>query len=267
MYFLSGNGFFGKRGYARVIAYLLIVVMVMASVTGCNKKEDAMSVDTGNIETDETVSTEESSTAGASIMCGGWNIGIAAGSGLPEKVQERFDKAVADYEGMTFEPITVLATQVVAGINYALLCRATDADGVTTLKVVIIYANLQGGGEILSVKDISVADFNTGEQADVSGGQTLAGGWTVSSEPACELPDGTGEPLSDATTLLMGAKYEPLAVMGSQVVAGLNYAYVCRITPVVPDPVSTLNVVIVYRNLSGESEITSVVPLNIADYR
>lgn len=274
-----------KRFNMKTIAILLIAVMVTASFCGCKKQKDAgevvMKEETGKTEntqgTDEIMYIDASGDgeeeyvdpfAAESILCGGWNVGIAAGAALPEEVQKRFDTALLDYEGMTFRPIALLGSQVVAGTNYSILCMGAPVipNPVPSLKIVTLYADLQGGAKIIYVKDFNIGDYNTGEKNGSTSDTIVPGGWSVSYEPACELTEVAAEAFAGATEGIIGVSYDPLAVVGNQVVAGMNYAYICRLSPVVPDPVGTLNVVIVYRNLSGESQITSIVPLNLADY-
>jgi hypothetical protein len=38
-----------------------------------------------------------------------------------------------------------------------------------------------------------------------------------------------------AAACLAGASYEPVAVLGKQVVAGMNYCLLCKVTATVPD--------------------------------
>lgn len=252
-----------NRTFKTIIALSLIAVLVLATLTGCKKKvrwEQRPEEVTETIEPDEEF---------IGTLAGGWSGAEACGAALPEEVQAAFDKALEGYDGMTFEPITLLSSQVVAGMNYAILCKGTPVvpNPTPSLKVVIVYSRFDGTAEIISVADFSVADFNTGEIASESIETGVPGGWFVTDIPACELPEEAGEALNKAKENFEGSEIEPLAYLGSQVVAGLNFAYVARLTTVTDDPVSTLNVVIVYRDLSGGATVTTIEPLNIADYR
>jgi len=62
---------------------------------------------------------------------------------------------------------------------------------------------------------------------------------------------------------LVGCSYEPVALIGSQIVAGTNYCILCRTTPVVPDAKSSFSLVTIYEDLSGNAEITDVTDLNM----
>ena len=59
----------------------------------------------------------------ASPVSGGWS--ITADTTITPEVQEVFDKAMESFTGAGYEPVNLLATQVVAGTNYCFLCRGT----------------------------------------------------------------------------------------------------------------------------------------------
>ena len=58
--------------------------------------------------------------------------------------------------------------------------------------------------------------------------------------------------------------YEPVAYLGSQVVAGMNHAYLCRATVVYPDAQPAWKLVYVYEPLEGVAEITRIADLDLA---
>ena len=62
----------------------------------------------------------------------------------------------------------------------------------------------------------------------------LAGGWTPSADPA--VTDEIKSIVDQALEGLVGVNYTPVAFLGSQVVAGTNYAVLCQATVVVPEP-------------------------------
>ena len=70
--------------------------------------------------------------------------------------------------------------------------------------------------------------------------------------------------LEKAVDNLAGADYEPVALLGVQVVAGANYCILCRVTPVVPDAEPTFALVYVYEGLDGTCELINVEDLDVA---
>ena len=57
---------------------------------------------------------------------------------------------------------------------------------------------------------------------------------------------------------LVGVTYEPLLV-STQVVAGLNFKYVCNATLVVQEPTTSLKMVHIFKSLENEVSITSII--------
>lgn len=86
----------------------------------------------------------------------------------------------------------------------------------------------------------------------------LAGGWTVYADADNLVPEEAAQALEGALEKLVGAAYTPVALLGTQVVAGTNYAILCTITPVVPDAVPAYAIVYVYAGVDGTNEILEV---------
>ncbi|MBQ7058272.1 MAG: hypothetical protein IJM83_03090 [Firmicutes bacterium] len=99
-------------------------------------------------------------------------------------------------------------------------------------------------------------------------GEYLAGGWMNEdmyySMPSYELDPAAFKPMEKASETLMGVDYEPLALLGRQIVAGTNYAYLCKATVVAPGAESYLAVVFVYEALDGQVEVLNIVPIDVA---
>lgn len=93
-------------------------------------------------------------------MMGGFVIDDAVGAPLSERAQNAFDKAFEGFLGVGYEPILELGHQVVAGTNYAVLCKATATTYPMQkgLAIVVIYADLEGGGELLRINNLDL-DF------------------------------------------------------------------------------------------------------------
>ena len=94
----------------------------------------------------------------AAEMVGGWQIEAQEASALPEAAQTAFDKAVADMDGATYTPVALMASQVVAGMNYCILCQITPVvpDGKPAWALVYIYADLQGNASITNVYELYI---------------------------------------------------------------------------------------------------------------
>ena len=96
--------------------------------------------------------------------------------------------------------------------------------------------------------------------------EMLSGGWAgVSHEEAIPLPEEAKAAFDKAMANdpLMGAEYTPVALLATQVVAGINYCILCQVTPVVPDPVPTWALVYIYADLEGNATRLNVYELYI----
>lgn len=104
------------------------------------------------------------------------------------------------------------------------------------------------------------------ENAENSESSFVAGGWTIKEAADITLPGDADAAFKKALNGLTGVNYKPIALLGTQVVAGRNYAVLCEATTVTPNPVSSLKVLIIYEALDGSVQITHVSDFNIGDY-
>ena len=90
----------------------------------------------------------------AGQLMGGWQ--ATTDTAIDEDAQAAFDAAMEGLLGVEYEPIDLLATQVVAGTIYCFLCRATVVvpDAVPGYAFVYVYKDLSGKADILDIQDI-----------------------------------------------------------------------------------------------------------------
>lgn len=84
----------------------------------------------------------------------------------------------------------------------------------------------------------------------------LVGGWQASESP--EVTETEQDVFTKATEKLVGVSYEPIAYLGSQVVAGKNHTFLCKAQVVTPNAIPYYALVYIYEDLSGEAEITDI---------
>ncbi len=85
-----------------------------------------------------------------------------------------------------------------------------------------------------------------------------SGAWTMNE--GSTLPKDNPEAMNafkKAIRDLVGYRYQVVAVLGSQVVAGMNYAYLCTAKMSAPQAKTEYRIITVYENLSGEASVTS----------
>ena len=192
-----------------------------------------------------------------SPVVGGWTLSaVQTPVNLPEDVQSAFAKAA----GEKLIPVTLVGEQVVAGTNEMLLCAEDGA-----YRMVVLYRNLQGGAEITRTTDFTLTDYT--HNGNKEPGEPLAGGWYVpETTTVLPLSESAQAAFEKASGNFAGSSIEPMVLLGTQVVAGTNYAILCRVTPVYPDARSTVQVVTVYADLKGNAEFTGFSLIDPADY-
>ena len=191
-------------------------------------------------------STEQAASEEAAPIVGGWT--RAESPEVPDHVKALLEKAAADMVGAEYEPVAYIGSQVVAGTNHALLCRITPVvpDAVSHYGIVTLYEDLDG--------NVSITDIRDSEAEEEALPGELTGAWENPESPV--LTDEAKAALDKALEKLVGAEYEPIALLATQLVSGTNYSILCEVTPVVPDAVSSYVIVHVYQDLEGNAEIT-----------
>jgi len=119
----------------RKILVILVICLSMLTLTSCKEKQEEIE------ERQEEVEN-----------LGGWQ----------EKDEEvtgdalvAFNKAIEGLTGAKYEPIKLMASQVVAGMNYKILCDVTvvGVNQKAEKKVVIIYEDPGNNCSITSIED------------------------------------------------------------------------------------------------------------------
>ncbi len=221
-----------KKTLAIILA-IIMIISVSLIFTGCN-----------SISIKQFFSGKEPSSV-ADISAGGW-VKVKSPV-ITEEFRKAFDSAAGEMTGMHYEAVAFLESQVVAGRNYLVLCKGTStAPGARTFySLVKVYENLSGKVEITSATDSTIEAIVTAD---------LDGGWYAPETP--EVTKEAKNALEKASETLTGATYSPVALLGTQVVAGTNYALLCEMTSTVPDYSSEYVTVYVYEDLQGNAEIT-----------
>lgn len=234
----------------RMIAIILTVLLVV-SLAACS----------GSKENPSTASATEEA------VVGGWVVySDTAASAMPNELFTAYTKVTADAGDVSYAPVAYLGSQAVSGTNYALLCAVTPKDAKNAdLKVLIIYVDLDGNATLSKESDFNIADYT--ESAGKVTEKNLAGGWTITEDAgSASMPDYAQAAFDKAVASFDGNKLEPMALLGTQVVSGTNYAFLCRSTMVTEEPVSNLQVVTVYADLNENASITNICTLDIADF-
>ncbi len=91
-------------------------------------------------------------------LAGGWS--VADDQSITDEINNMFWQAMDSYQTGTitiaYTPVVVLGTQVVAGTNYAVLCRASEINKGTKWVIVYLYQDLEGFASVLSITDLAL---------------------------------------------------------------------------------------------------------------
>ena len=164
------------------------------------------------------------------------------------ELKEYFDKAAAPYGELDLTPEKYLASQVVAGTNHLFQCVDSDKNKYN----VTVYQDLEGGFSITKVEDEKGNDLTEEMLPDIEtvGGFVDAEDGTITAE--------LQEIFNKALEGYDGANLEPVELLSTQVVAGVNYRFLCNETILVPGAEPKEVIVTVYQDLEGNCSITDV---------
>ena len=90
------------------------------------------------------------------------------------------------------------------------------------------------------------------------------GGWTIPADT--KITDEEFAIFNKGIEGLVGVEYEPVAYLGSQVVAGSNYRLLCKSTATVPGVETEYALVTIYADLNGNAEISDISEITFGKY-
>ena len=220
-----------KKIIAVIVSIALLASCVLV-IAGCGKKP------------------EDSGLTGGEVV-GGWT--KAESPEITETFKAVFSKATDALAGTEYVPVAYIASQVVAGTNHLVLCKATDTvpGAQPTYVLLTIYEDLNGNAEITETVETEVkAEFSEND-----------GGWAEPASPA--VTDEALTALTKACEMLAGMEYTPVALLGTQVVAGVNYRILCEAKATVPGAETEYAILTVYADPQGNAEITDTAEISM----
>lgn len=173
-------------------------------------------------------------------MVGNWDVKVSTG-GMPQKIAT----AVGDLKivGAEYTPIAYLGSQVVNGINHAVLAEQLVVAGKDTKNVVVIMFNEKPEGVTL-----------VGIERVLESGGELGG---ISVDVKTDIPQDAKDAFDAVMNGFVGSKIEPFALLGTQIIKGVNYIFAATLTPVVQDPKQSA-VLVIANSLTGELSISDM---------
>ena len=243
----------------RIASFMLAgVIAVSVALAGCGGAAPATSQS----------GTEKDASAAASTqrVVGGWQMFDGTTPAYTDEEKAAFDKAVGSVDGVSYELVRVLGTQVVSGVNYACLARGTTAtaEPATSWYVLAVYRDLDGNASLTSAKPIDLANPLATDEASSA---NIVGGWEIRNPDNSVLePKEAADAFNKAAESYTDVTLSPIATLGSQVVSGTNYLVLCQGTPATEGARPQLYLATVYADLHGGAQITDVRGFDLLGY-
>ena len=201
-------------------------------------------------------------------ITGGWETMVTSKQAvMTDEEIEIFNNAKKNYSDLELEVIAVLGKQVVAGTNYMYLAKGYEKGNETnaTYNIVVIYHDLENKS---TVKSVSAFDYTKYTNVDKSyNGEQVSGGWSTTLPQKYKILDDKVQTIfTDATNKQVGITYLPIALVGTQLVSGTNYAILCYGTYSDQNATTAIYLVTIYSDLENNNEIISSANIDLAQY-
>lgn len=183
---------------------------------------------------------------------------------VTSELNDLFTEGVEGLTKATFEPAAYLGYIEETDLAHAFLCKTTEDTGKTFWSVVYIKEDSEGKVNLLDVQNIMLSESSDkgAVQFGTVSGNELVGNWSVDEESVSngigDISDDIKVAIDEALKSKVSVTYEPIMIMGSQVVSGTNYAVLCKnVTS------SEWTIVYVYKNLDGKGTLMNVATFDL----
>lgn len=145
----------------------------------------------GNAEVTEIVSSDADARSAAAGVVGGWT--EIDPPEMTDEARDALEKACETLTGAVYTPVALLATQVVAGTNYRIICASEPSvpfpDG--GYVIVTVYADLNGNAEISDAIEFRHKDIYQGDSEGGESGASTKAAVDGNMKTYYEMTDGT----------------------------------------------------------------------------
>lgn len=162
-------------------------------------------------------------------MLGSWDVNVST-NGMPQKIATVFE-GLNEMVDTEYAFIAYLGSQVVNGTNHAILAEQKLVLGNDVKNIVLIIFHE-------TKEDVTISNIEHIIEDD-----NKLGGININVET--KINDEAMEIFKQAFDGHSGGNISPFALLGIQIVHGINYIFVCTVTPVMPDTKSKVVIVIV----------------------
>lgn len=250
-----------KKALILTLCCVLAVSIIMTGCAARDKQEEAAAAEETAAPAEEIPAEEAEEMKGDPIL-GGWTVFEGNTSLLNDEQKRIFAEATEAVTGEELTPVAVVGTQVVAGTNYEFLCigrpSVEELEGQAIWDMVSVYVDLDGKCELVSIRAFNMAEPAAGQVYE----EGPMGAWECAIDGTC-VDGEAAEAFEKTSKEADGIKLTPAVLLGTQVVAGTNYMYLCKGETANRDYAC---VATVYADLNGNAEITGCTVLDIGEY-
>lgn len=164
-------------------------------------------------------------------MTGTWTININT-SGMPQKVATATAKLNETLIGAEYMPIAYIGSQIVNGINHAVLMEQVLTTARDTKNVVLVVFNEKE--DVIDLTLVSIEQVINGTNDELGG---------INVNPTTNIPEDVSNIFNAGFVGFTGSAIKPFAFLATQVVKGTDYIFAVEIAPIVHDPVKRVGIV------------------------
>jgi len=224
----------------KAFVLFLAAALIITAFAGCNSNSIKQKL--SGKEPESMASDAEGSS---NELLGGW---IQAETPvITDEFMKIFNKATETLTGVEYTPVAYIASQVVAGRNHCVLCRAkaTVPDAKEAYVILCIYEDLQGNATITDI-------YENSESAD---SVFFDGSWTHTETPV--LPDGLADNLHKVyhEKAMSGAGWHLIALIATKEGDGIEYLILCQEKWVTVNPIWYYCLLTFYVDTDGNGHI------------
>lgn len=195
---------------------------------------------------------------------GGWSVSKARYSFLTSGQEKMFNKAVKGLTGVSYKPVAVVMKghEESIGSAYLYLCQGTTVTK-KPAKAWYLMCVLKNEKKKISVEyinKIKVSDIKT--RSDETSEYSSKDICVVKNKPAA-LSKEARDVFNKGTKKYVGVDLRPIALLGTQIVAGKNYRFLCSGIALGEKDVYVVDI---YKKTNGKCKVTFCEPLDILSY-
>ncbi|MBR2802299.1 MAG: hypothetical protein IKE21_06880 [Erysipelotrichaceae bacterium] len=237
---------------------LFLIALTILLLAGCQNTNTSSTVNVkpeGNGSSDTPAATAE--TQQPEEMVGAWEVSKHFSTVLDDTEERVFANVAKELPDYT--PVRVLGTK--DGTDYAYLAARENGDD---FRFCLAVLSQKGGNtEIVAIHELDPADIAT--TAEYS--KDLLEGWEIASsgKPGALSEEGEAA-LQKAMEGFTGVHLLPVAQLGTQLVEGTNYAFLCFGNPTDDADDHRLYLTVVYEDLEGNCTVRDNLLIDLPAY-